>query len=511
MTVANIRYAYQTAPWDSPLSLGVQAFIEYNGYVINDRHQSDRIVITSIAGLDDPDSSDSREVVPGDHGENVYDSWYRGRTLVLTGRIEAGSMGTLQRLERDLKGAYAPLAESPLKFRWFDIYDGFDDPQTLLNYTPAIGSSAESGLTVSGGVLRWGTTQKVILMRSSDQRLYGDVQVTIRAVVGSITDASTIMLVPKLFDANDYLYVAYKPSTTALTINSVVGGATHQLATTPVTGVVQSQSVWLRARVEGDLVTAELWTTKPKNMTMPSFSTNAWLAGADADTFGDQVLSQAGFGASMADTNWALDDFLIQSLCPCDVQFPAKKMPNGMSIKETQSSQTKFTRALQITMRSSQYAALCATQSRSPILVPSVQTGAQLGRTYPRTYPRVYRSFVTSSVANDDNILSINNRGTAPMRPIIYVYGASGPFSIVNLTNGLQLVWDGTLADGDYLVFDCARRTLVNSNGSNMRGPLTPSTPYWLWLDPGWNDLYFIGSGYSANTKVLVWYQGGWM
>src|ERR1700689_3467976 len=89
-TVANVRYYHQAAAWDSPLSFGVQAFIEYNGLVLNDRYQSDLIRVTGITGLDDAEVRDSRQPRPSESGEFPYDSYYGGRNLVLNGFIEAG-------------------------------------------------------------------------------------------------------------------------------------------------------------------------------------------------------------------------------------------------------------------------------------------------------------------------------------------------------------------------------------------------------------------------------------
>lgn len=505
MTVATTRYGFQTAPWDTPLSMGVQAFIEYNGYILNDRHQSDLIRVISITGLDDNDISDSREVVPGDDGETVYDSWNRGRTFVLTGNIEAGSLGSLMRLVRDLRAAFGSLSESPMKFRWFDIYDSFDDPQTLQNYTLESGSSAP--LIVSGGILRLTSAQTFMLLRSTDARLWADSVISLRAIVGSV-DSSQVFVVPALKDANDYVSVGYSP-TGGLTVTVVSAGTPHVLATTAVSGIVQGQSVWLRGRKDGDLITAELWTKPPSDTTLPSYIASAWLTGADADALGDQVLTLAGFGATTDTANWAVDDFQISSICPADISFNAKKL-SSLSIKDQQSSPSRFTRPFQITMRAGQPHAKCATQSRSQILVPSSGNSTELGFSAPLRAPLSARNFVPGTVTLENSILSLCNRGTAPERPIIVFYGASTGFLIANLDNGMQLNWNGTLADGDYLVFDCQRRTLVNSAGVNQRAYLSYSDYRWMLLEPQWNDLYVAGSGYSANTKVLAYYRGRW-
>lgn len=508
--VASVNYGFQTAPWDAPLSWGVQALIEYNGYVINNRHQADRIRVFQITGLDDADISDSREVVPGDHGEFAYDSWYRGRTFVITGQIQAGSLGTLKRLERDLKAAFAPLNESPMKFRWFDVYDSFDDSLTLQNYTPVIGTT--TGLTASGGVLNWGTTSAAILMRSADNRLWGDVQETIRVVVGSTSDVSAVYLVPSMLNGSNYVGVAYNAGSGSptLTIFSVVAGTTHQLQSVPLSGIVQGQSIWLRARREGDLVTAEVWKAPPTQNTIPTFSTSAWLTGSDADTFGDQVLSQVGFGAQTADTNWALDDFTVESISPGDIALNVRKL-SPLSMADTQSSLTRFTRNFQLTVRASKPFALGATQTRSQTLVPSSGNVPQLGFSFPLTFPLSFRNFIPGTVALGNNILFVRNRGTAFTRPRIVVYGAISNFTLINLTNNQQITWTGTLPDGDFLVIDCLNRTMTNSIGANQIADFNSSSSAWMWLEPDWNDIFIGGSSYSANTKLTIWSQAAWI
>lgn len=510
MTVATLTYAHQAAPWDSPLSFGVQSLIEYNGYVINDRHQADRIRVTSITGLDGADVTDSREAVPGDEGEFVYDSWYRGRTFLLSGDIQAGSLGVLKRLERDLKAAFAPLTDAPMKFRWFDVADSFDDPQTLQNYTAKIGSAGS--LVVASGTLQWPTTSQIVLMRSADQRLWGDAVTNVRVVVGAVNDASSIYVVPCMIDANNYVQVAYNvgSGTPTLTVSTIVAGVKTVLATTAVSGIVQGQSIWLRARKDGDLITGELWLTAPANSTQPTFIAPAQMSGSDADTFGDQVLSQVGFGAQTAGTTWALDDFSVGSICPCDVVFSAKTMTKP-SIKDSQDSQTQFKRSFQLTLRTGKPYAKCATQSRSPILVPLAGNTTQLGFSSPLSSPLTARTIIPSTVQLQNQILFVRNRGVAPERPLIVIYGAISNLALLNLTNGQQINWTGSLADGDYLVFDCINRTLVNSIGTNMKRYLITSLPQWMWLEPGWNDLYIVGTSYSANTKLIVWHRGSWV
>lgn len=503
--IATTRYGYMVADWKTPLSLGVQAFIEFNGYVINDRHQADRIRVYSITGIDGPDVTDVRESVPGDEGEFVYDGLYRGRTFVISGAIEAGSAGTCAQFERDLRAAYAPLVDAPMKFRWFDVFDGFDDPQTLQNYTVVTGGSGAASLIVTGGILRWPTTTPIVLMRSADNRLWGDVQLTQRLICGGYQDGSQVDLVMAMTDANDYLAVSFvNGATNQIQVVAVVDGTTHVLAEATTSSPLQGQSFWLRGRKDGDRVTVELWLEPPADSTLPDAFVDAFLGGSDADAFGDQVLSQVGFGAATTNTYWALDDFRVESMSPCDISFPVRTITKP-SIQEQQQKKNTFARSFQLTLRAGKPYARCSTQSRSPTLAPSSGGTTQLGFSSPMTNPLSASTVLPGSVSLENNILSVRNRGTAPDRPLIVVYGAIDNFLIYNLSNSIQLNWSGSLADGDWLVIDCANRTIINSSGINMRQYLTVSDPRWMTLDPGWTDFYLTGAGYSGNTRMIAW------
>jgi hypothetical protein len=509
--VATLRYGSMIAPWDAPVSAGVQAFIEYNDLVMNDRHQSDRIRVTKITGLDDADVSDSRDVIPGDDGETAYDAYYRGRTFVMSGRIEAGSLQALSTLERDLKAAWAPLVEAPMKFRWFDIFDSFDDPATIQNYTAEIGSAYAQSLVPVDGVLRVQTTQPVLLARTADNRLWADKQVELLITAGwtSPSDSSVISTVVAYRDVNNYVLASVTASAINITVN---GGnsSSYLLASVPYSGVDIGQNIWLRGRSEGDLITVELWLEEPTDTTLPTFQTSAWLQGTDADMFGDQILTLCGLMTSVSSTNWAVDDFKVESLSPCDISFNVRKMPNGMSIADSQDSQSKFNRVFQITARASQSFGQASTQSRSIGFTPSPLVSPTLGFTFPITFPFSFPRYISGS-APANTFVTVNNRGTVPVRPIVYIYGAIGGFQLANLQNGMVIEWNALLADGDYLVFDCLNRTLVNSQGANMLAPFSSTSKRWLQLEPGQNDIYLVGSNYSSKTRMFVFWRHGFV
>jgi hypothetical protein len=521
--VANIRYGHLEVPWDAPLSLGVQSFIEYNGLIINNRYQSDLVRAVGITGLSDAEFSDVREPRPSAHGEFVYDSFYRGRNLVLTGFFETSTLGVLKYYERQLQAAFAPLTESYLKFRWFDIYDSFDEAQTIYpysllspgpssgNYSPFKGSI--SNLKIENSQLRWVSPGENYVLRTAEKRTYCDVQITMSAVVGSVNN-SYFCLICSAKNENEYLRYMYNHNSgnPHLLIQTVIEGAARNIEEIPLPeGLCPmiGQKFWLRGRKEGNYVTIEFWNKLPESNTLPSFYLTANLVGTDAEIFGDKVMGQVGFGGNQLDTLWRFDDFKIESIYPGDVAFKVKKT-SELAIKDEQTNLSKFKRAYQITLKTSDFRAFASTQSRKT-LIPSINlAGAILGRKYKRSYPLKYKLYIPSSITLEERIINVNNRGTVFVEPILVINGPFKNIQISSLTNGMSLVWTGSIKEGDYLKFDCKEKTLVNSLGENKKETLS-TTLQWMKLEPMWNDLYLLGSEFSASTVFSVYHKHGFM
>lgn len=526
-TVSNIRYNHMAYPWDSPLSFGVQAFIEYNGLIMNDRYRSDVIRVTSISGLDDAEVRDSREPKASAHGEYAYDAFYGGRNLVLNGFFEAGSLPVKNYLEKTLRAAFAPLEESQLKFRWFDITDTFDDPNSILeykptaslarpsgNYTALIGSN--SNFKIQSGLVEWLNTGHNILVRSSEQRTFCDAQATLGFIVGSETETK-IEIVMAVKDENNYISFVYDQNGAFPNINIYSKYNGHLESFIPggesvsdLAGILKlGQQIWLRGKKEGNLLTVELYNKEPEENELPFISGSYYLTGEEANIFGDKILSQVGFGGIAVDTDWKLSEFKVESLYPGDIEFKARKL-SSISIKDEQTSMTKFKRAFQIPMRTSDFRAFNSTQSRKSIIPSASDPTLYLGRKYPRTYPLSYRSFTSSNVPLNENILYLHNRGTVFVEPILYIYGPGENIYLNNLTNSLIIEWFGEIKENDYIVIDCKEETIVNSLGINYLEPLSANSEY-IKLDPGWNEIYISGSGFTSSTKVMSTYKHGFI
>jgi hypothetical protein len=524
-TVANVKYYHQAAAWDSPLSFGVQAFIEYNGLVLNDRHQADLIRVTKISGLDDAEVRDNREPRPGESGEYAYDAFYGGRNLVLNGFVEAGSLAALGTLSRNLKAAFAPLNESYLKFRWFDVYDPFDDPSTILeynpnarldafpsgNYSPIIGTL--SNLKVENGLLQWSKASEVAFIRVSDKRTFCDVQMTLKCLVGE-KDASYIGFILCAKDSENYLAAIYEENSgsPSLKIISVINNEEHKLVSKEITSSLRpviGQPIWIRGRKEGNNIYCEFYNTILSESSLPNFSVNINLSGEDEELYGDEILSEVGVIGNQVNTNWAFDELRIESIYPGDVQFKARKI--NFSMADEQTSLSKFKRPFQITMKTSDFRAFSPVKLSKFIYPTNAAVSPSLGRSYPRVYPLSYRFFTSSNFPAQSNIISINNRGSVYVEPILYLYGPAENILIENLANGQALEWLGAVTEGDYIEIDCREKTIVNSVKSNFLEPLVPTTE-WIRIEPMWNDLYIQGSGFKENiTKFIVGLNYGWM
>jgi hypothetical protein len=111
--------------------IGIEAPMEYNGFVFNLRHLIDKIRVTKLDGLGDADIRDVREENPSSDGETPLDAYYGGRTIAITGRIEAYGLEKLRDMQQQLRQAFATVqTEYPLIFHGagYDPVSGIKAP-----------------------------------------------------------------------------------------------------------------------------------------------------------------------------------------------------------------------------------------------------------------------------------------------------------------------------------------------------------------------------------------------
>lgn len=86
---------------------GLEGIWEYNGLRINDLSALERLRVTDIGGLqDDPDLRETREPNADRAGEHAGIQQDGGRTLALSGVVEAGSIPSVRRLWRRARSAF---------------------------------------------------------------------------------------------------------------------------------------------------------------------------------------------------------------------------------------------------------------------------------------------------------------------------------------------------------------------------------------------------------------------
>jgi len=127
MTDYHVLYPSDDSKWqgDPNLSItgtgfsvprGLEAVFSFNGLIMNDKSVYDKYRVMNIDGLADPDIRDVREEKFSDDGEDAYDSYYGGRTIVMKVRVEAYQLDKLRDMEEALRTAFADMTERPLYF-----------------------------------------------------------------------------------------------------------------------------------------------------------------------------------------------------------------------------------------------------------------------------------------------------------------------------------------------------------------------------------------------------------
>jgi hypothetical protein len=161
---------------------GVEAVLEYNGLYFNVTTTIDKIRVKEIGGLDDADIRDAREANPGDHGETPYKALYGGRTITLSGTIEAYSLEKLRDMQAAIRRAFNDISrERPLIFHT-GVYDR--------DYYIDCKKSQPIQMRESQGDMRF-FREFLITLRASNPRIQSYKQRTSMTYFGYMDDFST--------------------------------------------------------------------------------------------------------------------------------------------------------------------------------------------------------------------------------------------------------------------------------------------------------------------------------
>lgn len=194
---------------------GIEAALEFNGLFLNVRKNIDRYRITTIDGLADADVRDTRDVNTDDDGEEPFNSFYGGRTIVIGGVIDTFSVSKLRDMQKALREAFNDLTtEYPLIFRLGDFTkDHFIKCKKI---SPISGIEQQSN--------RRPTRDFQITLRASNPRYLSYYEAFLTATP-PVTLGSVELFVAT--NAGNYwaqpVYRIYGPASTATIINDTLG------------------------------------------------------------------------------------------------------------------------------------------------------------------------------------------------------------------------------------------------------------------------------------------------
>lgn len=466
---------------------GLEAIMEYNQLYFHDRLVVDKFRVLSLDGLQGADIRDNREANPSDHGETPFDNYLGGRTILITGRVEAHNIGKLRDMQQGLRTAFYSMQERPLIFhvgdpqrdvqiycrmidkismreeqtndrphREFQITMRASDPRfrsvvdrvhsqifgllddnsagTVTQWTVVTGSAPTS----SAGVLNVGTGT-IRYTRNDLGYSPIDNQQTIKITTpATITTGDHIGVLLKYIDANNYTYARFEATgATAgiVRIVKVVGGTPTTLASGSGFTIAANTNYWLQSSTSGNNLSSRPFSTDPSGgggTALAAATTYSLTAGAEQTAFGAGVTG--GVGLIGATTNqYKVDDYRVEPL------------------------------------------------------------------------------------SLNHQIITPTNQGNFLALPKIKIYGPMTGVTIRNETlmpdesTTRALVISGSIPAGRYYEYDALRGTLVDDLGANKFSQLDITTKQ-LQLRDGVNNLTVIATSASGITpQVVCTYQDTWI
>jgi hypothetical protein len=248
---------------------GLEAIIEYGdaskakrdripgAMLINDHSHVDRVRVTQMDGLhDDPEGSETRTPNPDRHGERAGNMLYRGRTVGLTGRVEAGNIGAMRNNWRRFRGQFGTTERDLLVHHPFEVRALVNE---VLNPSLAVDSSfwdapvASVGSTASA--LTGGVTDGI--MKVGSMTITGAPGAATLRTTGSLIGSDNVPIVSEWSGEDVWITVRIKP-------HSSSGGTVTSLALGLAQWIYISNTSWsttLSAYVSVVSPTAGAWQT----------------------------------------------------------------------------------------------------------------------------------------------------------------------------------------------------------------------------------------------------------
>jgi len=141
-------------------------------------------------------------------------------------------------------------------------------------------------------------------------------------------------------------------------------------------------------------------------------------------------------------------------------------------------------------------------QSRTTT-VGAVLSAASGGAVFPAVFPV---QFATSGGGTSSPV----NSGNRPTPPVFRIYGACVNPQIVNLTTGQRLVFNGSVAVGDYLEIDVQARTVMRNGTTPLQNFYDPVNSTWFELAVGTSNLQLVASDFDGVARLDTLYRNAW-
>jgi hypothetical protein len=304
--------------------------------------------VKSLTGFRDGDIRFASEPRSGADGEHAMTSLYGGRTFVLDGFLESGSLMRIEDIDQAMRQALEDLVESPMLIHdprqdWIDFFL----LDSLSKYTFSSGGGTASINTSTGQMVPSSTALKMFTLNNVTAR-------DSSMLVGFLQGASTsteIDIVLKYIDTSNYLMLRIDGTNVTILKRDVGSNSTIQTAVAHG-GLAASTPYWIVGSILGNDIRLEFWKTHPYSMGVPTTVISHRLTGANATKFGDGSTTprQMGLRWTPADTGARLNDLWFETH-DNDVEVMCRKQGTMPSID--QQPDQIYRRAFQVTFRAS--------------------------------------------------------------------------------------------------------------------------------------------------------------
>lgn len=248
--------------------------------------------------------------------------WFRVMTCGWGGVTWNMRVETNNVIQNVLNAVCAPYLEGdPM-----DTLDAFDVDSSA-DYTAGTGNSGS--ISVANGVLVPSSTGLKIYRHTAKGYLMRDVQVTLKVTTaGTVT--SGVWGVTARADtagADTELVAEFVAGTNVIRVGKYIAGSFTSLATAAATPAINT-TYWVRLRCEGNLITAEVFTSPsaPTPVSTPTASAAYALTQAEGGRF---VIGHTGFRITPASTSETYDDFTVEPYTYRLVSMPEQVQLGG--------------------------------------------------------------------------------------------------------------------------------------------------------------------------------------